>query len=67
MQDEQITDGIKVIQSIKYWIEHTIIGFNFCPFAKREFEHKSIHYEVVDDHNKQEQLNKEFINIRFKN
>lgn len=26
------------------WIEKVIIGLNFCPFAKREFERQSIRY-----------------------
>lgn len=47
---------INIINSVKYWIEKTIIGFNFCPFAKREFDNDKIHYEVVDDGNVAEQL-----------
>ncbi len=46
----------QVIDSIKYWLDKTIIGFNFCPFAKREFIKESIHYEVVDERNPEEQL-----------
>lgn len=45
-----------IIESVKYWIEKTIIGFNFCPFAKQEFESGRIHYEVVDESSTQEQL-----------
>jgi uncharacterized protein len=44
------------IESVKHWLDKTIIGFNFCPFAKREFVNESIHYEVVDERNPQEQL-----------
>ena len=47
---------IKIIDSVKYWLENTIIGFNFCPFAKKEFVNQSIHYEVVDESDIQEQL-----------
>ena len=50
MQDE------KMIESVKYWLESTIIGFNFCPFAKKEFLNNSIHYEVVNERNIEEQL-----------
>ncbi|WP_444996676.1 DUF1415 domain-containing protein [Aliikangiella sp. IMCC44359] len=46
----------ELIHSVKYWIEKTIIGYNFCPFAKKEFESQRIHYEVVSDYNKEEQL-----------
>lgn len=46
----------KIIESVKYWLEQTIIGFNFCPFAKKEFVNESIHYELVDESNTQEQL-----------
>lgn len=46
----------KVAESVKYWLKNTIIGFNFCPFAKKEFVNESIHYEVVDESNTQEQL-----------
>ena len=49
-------DENKITESVKYWLEKTIIGFNFCPFAKKEFLNKSIHYEVVDESNTQEQL-----------
>jgi len=44
------------IKPIKYWLEKTIIGFNFCPFAKKEFINNSIHYEVIDESNTEEQL-----------
>ena len=46
----------QLIDSVKYWLDKTIISFNFCPFAKREFVNESIHYEVVDEQNPQEQL-----------
>ncbi|MET1255207.1 DUF1415 domain-containing protein [Aliikangiella maris] len=46
----------QLINSVKYWIEKTIIGYNFCPFAKKEFEARRIHYEVVNDYNLEEQL-----------
>lgn len=37
-----------VIQSIRTWLSDIIIGHNFCPFAKREFERNSIEYTVSD-------------------
>jgi len=45
-----------VINAVKYWLEQTIIGFNFCPFAKKELLNKTIHYEVVDERDTEEQL-----------
>jgi len=45
-----------IIPTTKYWLDKTIIEFNFCPFAKKEFVNYSIHYEVVDDSNTEEQL-----------
>ena len=45
-----------IIESVKYWIEKTIIGFNFCPFAKREFDNGRVHYELVNESNTEEQL-----------
>ncbi|MCF6193888.1 MAG: DUF1415 domain-containing protein [Kangiellaceae bacterium] len=41
---------------MKFWLEHTIIKFDFCPFAKREFVKESIAYHVVDSSDKEQQL-----------
>ncbi len=46
----------KYITATRLWIEKTIIGYNFCPFARKPFNDDVIHYEVVDDKNTQEQL-----------
>lgn len=46
----------KLINSVKHWLDKTIIGHNFCPFAKKEFVNETIHYEVVNDANREEQL-----------
>jgi hypothetical protein len=35
-----------VIGLTQRWIEKVIIGLNFCPFAKREFERRSIRYQI---------------------
>lgn len=35
-----------VIEVIRTWLAEIIIGLNFCPFAKREFERNSIRYQV---------------------
>ncbi len=46
----------KLINAIKYWLENTIIAFNFCPFAKKEFINGAIHYEIVENNALLEQL-----------
>lgn len=33
----------------RHWLLRTVIGENFCPFAKREFERNSIHYQVCTE------------------
>ena len=37
-----------IISATKYWLETIVIGFNFCPFAKREFVRNSIQYQTVE-------------------
>ena len=34
------------ILKTKLWLEEVIIGFNFCPFAKKEFVNNTIDYHV---------------------
>ena len=36
----------QVINDTRCWIETVVIGYNFCPFAGREFTRNSIHYHV---------------------
>lgn len=36
-------DPIKVTQN---WVSQVVVGLNFCPFAKREVERKSIRYHL---------------------
>jgi len=33
--------------AIRQWLEKIVIGFNFCPFAKREFDAGNIRFSVV--------------------
>ncbi|MCW8955251.1 MAG: DUF1415 domain-containing protein [Gammaproteobacteria bacterium] len=46
------TDLIKnhsiVIEHTRCWIKKVIIGLNFCPFARREFDRDNIHYAVIN-------------------
>lgn len=37
------------ISHTKAWLSDIIIGFNFCPFAKKEFVNESIHYYLCED------------------
>lgn len=38
----------KVIAQTRYWLEHIVIGIDFCPFAKSVFEQEKIHFQVSD-------------------
>jgi uncharacterized protein len=44
------------INMTKRWLEHSVIEYNFCPFAKKEYVNNSIHYEVIYESNREEQL-----------
>jgi len=35
------------IQAVKHWLEHTVIGLNLCPFAKRELIKNRIRFMVT--------------------
>ncbi|GAA4346810.1 DUF1415 domain-containing protein [Kangiella taiwanensis] len=35
-----------IIASTRYWLSQTVIGYNFCPFARREFVRNTINYTV---------------------
>jgi len=36
------------ILKTQQWLDEIIIGLNFCPFAKKEFVNKTIHYQLCD-------------------
>lgn len=44
------------IKHTKNWLQDIIIAHNICPFAKREFDRDSIHYELLNNSNAEEQL-----------
>lgn len=46
----------KVIQHTKNWLETVIIAHNICPFAKREFDKNTIHYEAINSAEIEKQL-----------
>jgi hypothetical protein len=39
----------EIVSLTKKWIEQVVIGFNFCPFAAKEFKNETIHYHVETD------------------
>ena len=43
-----ISQSNNIIAQTKYWLEHVVIGLNFCPFAKPVFEQGKVHYQVSD-------------------
>jgi hypothetical protein len=45
-----------IISHTKNWLSSFIIEHNICPFAKREFDKESIHYEVVINDKLENQL-----------
>jgi len=38
------------IKQTKLWLEQIIVGFNFCPFAKKELVNNAIHYHLSANH-----------------
>lgn len=44
------------IQQTQRWLSTVVIGLNFCPFAKREFDGGRIHYAVIDAEDPETQL-----------
>ena len=35
-----------IIEQTQQWVSSVIVGLNFCPFAKRELEKETIHFQV---------------------
>ncbi|WP_240615575.1 DUF1415 domain-containing protein [Alteromonas facilis] len=44
------------IAATQYWLEKVVIGENFCPFAKREYERKRIHFQLCTNDSFDEQV-----------
>lgn len=51
----------RIVQT-KKWLSNVVIGHNFCPFAKREYESDTIHYAVVDARDIEGQLEQVILN-----
>ena len=41
----------QVLQHVQNWVEHIIIGLNFCPFAGKVFQEGQIQYVISEDEN----------------
>lgn len=37
-----------IAQQVKQWLEEVVIGFNFCPFARRELEAGRVRFTVIE-------------------
>lgn len=50
-----MTDNKTIIRQTLQWLSSVVIAYNFCPFAKREYDNDRIHYAVIetDDTNAQ--------------
>ena len=44
-----MTQHNQIIEETRCWLTSTIIGLNFCPFAKREYTNNTIRYTVSSD------------------
>lgn len=42
------SEMLQIEKSTRDWVEQVIVGFNFCPFAKREVVRESIRYKIID-------------------
>jgi hypothetical protein len=48
MNSETKTRNELIVLESQEWVKSIIVGLNFCPFARREVEKKSINYRVVE-------------------
>ena len=46
----------KFISSTRKWVTSFIIHHNICPFAKTEYDKGSIHFELIESHKLEDQL-----------
>ena len=47
LPEQYFPNNETVIAQTKAWLKNVVVGCNFCPFASREVQRDSIHYEVV--------------------
>jgi hypothetical protein len=43
-------------KQVKEWIQEFVIGFNLCPFARKEFDQGNIRFKVSDTHSNEDLL-----------
>jgi len=46
----------EIVESVKIWLKETVIGLNLCPFANREWQRKSIRFQVSAARSEQQLL-----------
>ncbi|MBQ0719229.1 MAG: DUF1415 domain-containing protein [Gammaproteobacteria bacterium] len=44
----QTLEHATAIARVRQWLQEVVIGHNFCPFAKREFDAGRVRYQVFD-------------------
>jgi len=42
------TDHDVIVQSVRTWVERLVVGYNLCPFAKRELVRESVRFTVSE-------------------
>jgi len=48
--------ALTIIKQTKKWLSSVVIEHNLCPFAKREYDHETIHYAVIEAVDSEAQL-----------
>ncbi|MEZ0174916.1 MAG: DUF1415 domain-containing protein [Candidatus Reddybacter sp.] len=46
--EAQTRDQTALIAKVRRWLQEVVIGYNFCPFAQREFDAGRVRYRVFD-------------------
>ena len=49
MTDSDSSSDENAVVEARNWVESVVVGFNFCPFARRELQRDSIRYRVIRD------------------
>lgn len=47
----------KIIKPVRHWVETLVVGFNLCPFAKRELVNNRIRFSISEATTEQQLLN----------
>ncbi len=54
-----------IVLRVQQWLKEVIIGFDFCPFARREFEQERIRYRVIEGAKKKQLITDLLIEFEF--